>query len=801
MTVVTVQYKRRDYRQENQHRVEEEESLVLGLGTEEMGYNDSSPPASPTDSSYSHLESVEEEDEFGSHLSFYIQEKLVMYRDTLKQPPAMITQHAASTSIRARPSSPSSLISIPFLNKPRVVQRYSSLDSIIIKYPISDSGLSCGLNKGHLLLKKNTSGNSTSTWTRLYFFIQRDTGLLMQQPQKEDALPVISLKHATVRPVECEKRDYVIQLILFSKEVIMVRREPGNLYGAQCDKTILKGTAGCKPCNLKQNANVSLSQQKADSWYEFQAILLSDGTFHLKNKDTSEDLSTQHRHHTVQLGFLQRHKVYTLSDSVYNRPNCFAIFISPLEIIHIKVNTVQERDQWLTVLKVFCIPDIISNIHPSPETFENSSGALSFSHSPESFSHWYGRTLSITIIEGRHLHMNSKDMESSELYCSLMIDNEKRGATGKLRKIATPFWRESFLFTDFPMIRQGVTIHIISRNVKSERETKIGSIFIPSEHIGFGTTNEVWHDIRKQSRHRTFASLASLGYAQSYASAGELKVGTRLEEHIVLPLSRYEELVEFLKEFHNDSIYEIARKNLDLEVLTTHLVRIYEGLGLSVSWIKSLIDFEVASMSADDTNILFRGNSLLTKVIDAYMKMVGKNYLEEAIGNVIHTLCSTKVHIEVDLSKMEKGGDVTMHCEKLARYVQLLWTSIEVTKLKCPEELRQIFSHLQSVIIKKFELDQNPESPKQSARYTCVSGFLFLRLICPAIVSPKLFGIVRDHPDSKTSRTLTLLAKCLMNLANLVDPSSKEPWMKHLNQFSQISKSFHGLLQILKIGL
>ncbi|KAI9020152.1 Rho GTPase activation protein, partial [Phycomyces nitens] len=338
--------------------------------------------------------------------------------------------------------------------------------------------------------------------------------------------------------------------------------------------------------------------------------------------------------------------IYVLSESVYTRSNCFAIFISPLEMIHISVSTPQERDQWIVLLKFFC-----------------------------TFSHRYGRTLSIAIQEGKNIHMNSKGLECSELYCDLLVDNEKRGVTGKLKKTATPFWRENFVFTDVPVIRQGITVNIMSRNSKNERETRIGSIFIPSDQIGICNTNEVWYDIRKQSRHRTFASLASLGYAQSYASAGELKVGTRLDEHVVLPFCQYNELVEFLKEFHNDSVYEIARKNSDLEGMTTTLVRIYEGLGLSVPWIKSLIDYEVSTMR----------NSLLTKVIDVYMKMVGKNYLEEAIGSIILSICSSRVCIEVDISKIDKKEDITQNCEKLARYVQLLWTSIEATKLKCPE--------------------------------------------------------------------------------------------------------------------
>lgn len=93
------------------------------------------------------------------------------------------------------------------------------------------------------------------------------------------------------------------------------------------------------------------------------------------------------------------------------------------------------------------------------------------------------------------------------------------------------------------------------------------------------------------------------------------------------------------------------------------------------------------------------------------------------------------------------------------------------------------------------------------------SGFIFLRWICPAIISPKQFGLVQgklihgylavfytdthththtyisiDHPDTKTCRTLTLIAKCLMTLAShsSIEQNAKEPWMVRLNEFVQV---------------
>lgn len=45
-----------------------------------------------------------------------------------------------------------------------------------------------------------------------------------------------------------------------------------------------------------------------------------------------------------------------------------------------------------------------------------------------------------------------------------------------------------------------------------------------------------------------------------------------------------------------------------------------------------------------------------------------------------------------------------------------------------------------------------------------------------------------DHPDTKTCRTLTLIAKCLMTLAShsTIEQNAKEPWMVRLNEFVQV---------------
>lgn len=104
-------------------------------------------------------------------------------------------------------------------------------------------------------------------------------------------------------------------------------------------------------------------------------------------------------------------------------------------------------------------------------------------------------------------------------------------------------------------------------------------------------------------------------------------------------------------------------------------------------------------------------------------------------------------------------------------------------------------------MFERIRIEVSQKWPNNVVRYTAISGFIFLRFFCPAILNPVLFGLVEgiakkqskpelivsilDHPDQRNNpaRTLTLIAKTMQNLANLVQLGDKEPWFKSMNDF------------------
>ncbi|CAO3691061.1 unnamed protein product [Rhizopus microsporus] len=759
-------------------------------------------------------------------LSLYIQEKLASYYRSLK----------SMQDVPLRPSSP---IPFPFLNKPKTIkQSYNSIESLFAQQTQIFQHMS---TRGYLLIKKrskdaNGSVSNTGKWERHYFYISNHEGHLKQYKNQSVSITIINLKHAVVQSLESEKRDYVIQIsgatdsfciqlqtetakdfscwlqalsswnnskdlrlkplgsggnrFLPKKSILSVEsvHTTENMSTASYKSTssaemAVSGTALGHPIPISECSvncsgmiasdgptqftglfkiykscikKLNCTSQHSGELCILYASLLEGGILHLQTEKNSNEFF----HRPIHLYSLTSQDIYAFSDSVDHMQYCIAIRPLPTETYHLITCSRAQRDLWLNRLKHSCLQTM-----PLPRKVQS---------------------LTIRVGEGRKIQL-----KDSVLYCEIAIDQEIRALTGSLKKSATLSWREDFIFSDIAKINHGITVTIYSKNSKNDRDIVYGTVFIPADQLT--TLNHVlqedWYEIRKEgSKHRAFASLTGLGSGSN--ALGEVRVGILLEEHTVFSLEAYQPLINVLKEFHHDLIYDMARKTSDVQALARNLLRIYEGMGLTIAWIKSLIDYEVSSLSLDDANILFRGNSFFTKVIDNFMKMNGREFLEEALQLTIERICKSGTYIEVESSRIPDATVETTYtnCTKLFDHVRCIWSGIQRAKSKCPSEFRKVFGHLQSAIISRFKLEDSAlERHHQVARYTCVSGFIFLRWICPAIISPKQFGLVQDHPDTNTCRTLTLIAKCLMTLAshNSTEQSTKELWIMQLNEFAQ----------------
>nr|XP_048678199.1 rasGAP-activating-like protein 1 isoform X3 [Caretta caretta] len=205
---------------------------------------------------------------------------------------------------------------------------------------------------------------------------------------------------------------------------------------------------------------------------------------------------------------------------------------------------------------------------------------------------------------------------------------------------------------------------------------------------------------------------------------GALRLRVRLAEDRILPSMYYQPLIELLVESilcpaEEEDVSPLALLEEISSVesrqdVATKLVKIFLGQGLAVPFLDYLNLREVAKTT--DPNTLFRSNSLASKSMEQFMKVVGMPYLHEVLKPIINRIFEEKKYVELDPCKIElnrtrrisfKGSlskaQVRESSQELLKgYLSDIMESIIGSVEKCPPIARVAFKHLHKRVEEQF---------------------------------------------------------------------------------------------------
>ncbi|XP_007437974.3 ras GTPase-activating protein nGAP-like, partial [Python bivittatus] len=294
---------------------------------------------------------------------------------------------------------------------------------------------------------------------------------------------------------------------------------------------------------------------------------------------------------TLDLGTDEKVFVMPLHSSIIGRDFCFEISCSSCSKCF-SCSSAAERDIWME--------NIRRAIQPNKDNCRRDENVLRL---------W--------IIEAKGLAPKKK------YFCEICLDEILVARTTSKAKADNIFWGEQFEFSGLPPT-YSITVHIYKDTEKRKKNYKnnyVGLISIPIATVTGRQFVEKWYTISTPT------------VSKGKSGVPSIRIKSRYQTITVLPMEKYKEFAEFVTNNYTElcSVLEPVISVRNKEEMACAMVHILQSTGRAKDFLTDLVMSEV-DRCGDHDELIFRENTLATKSIEEYLKLVGQKYLHDALG-------------------------------------------------------------------------------------------------------------------------------------------------------------------------
>ncbi|KAK0544924.1 hypothetical protein OC846_005871 [Tilletia horrida] len=464
----------------------------------------------------------------------------------------------------------------------------------------------------------------------------------------------------------------------------------------------------------------------------------------------------------------------------------------------------RQLDMTINNVKLF-------NNHSISASSTSDSAALPDSYLPPGSSaaahtNYPRPTSSVPQMAGQDLDGSGREDTILQCYCIVRSGLYAIARTKVFSTTPSQIWLEKFSIGDLaPWTTLSVELIQVQRSGKTQL---IGIVDLPIHTMRRGEDIDgwfpIWSSARSTSGPVSIGSAADPAVAYSRELIGELKLIIHVRDEVIMPRKRYDQIQHTLNSEKFVPLVTVLTKVVDEQALLSNLVDVFASSGTIVPRMADLTKAEMRALGDDaELELLFRGNSLLSRSLDKYQRTYCSEWLYDSIGGAIGNICEKNVVIETPMAHDDgnaagsastvgngQGGASNITGEGETRFLnqvetieflnthtRLLWKSIYFARDKCPRDLQSILATIRSEVDAKFAGREGTVDAGKQA----VGAFAFLRLICPAIAAPHLYGILPSAPEPALAKVLTTLAKIILVLANR--RFDKDTWLAPMTDF------------------